>query len=192
MGPIPEEFSELRRLLALKRREQPPPGYFNTFAGKVIARIEADRLAQPRSWWARLLAPSEWTPALAGANTAIFAGLAVMGGTALVFKNRLDRGNSAVSPNPITPVGFDAASSPTSSSASPQYAGVFPENLLSVARSGWMQLQPASQFQIHQPSVRERLERVDDGKVPAGIFEPWNQRSFTFPTSIVNYVDAPR
>ena len=33
------ELKELRRLLALKRAERPPPGYYTTFAGKVVARI---------------------------------------------------------------------------------------------------------------------------------------------------------
>jgi hypothetical protein len=48
-----DEFNELRKLLALKRHEQPPPRYFNEFSGRVIDRIRAPEvLAQP--WWQRL------------------------------------------------------------------------------------------------------------------------------------------
>ena len=61
MNPDSEVFEELRRLLVLKRYEQPPPGYFDRFPEEVIARIRqlesAEGLANlhpPLPWLQRL------------------------------------------------------------------------------------------------------------------------------------------
>ena len=71
-----EDFAELRRLLALKRHEAPPPGYYNNFSRQVIARIKAgESLPEPVFWvrWfssegyiSRCWAAFEAKPALAG------------------------------------------------------------------------------------------------------------------------------
>ena len=72
-----ENFDQLRRLLALKRYEQPPPGYFQNFPGRVIARIRAGERAEESSavwrlfweapWLQRVWAAIETKPILAGA-----------------------------------------------------------------------------------------------------------------------------
>jgi hypothetical protein len=72
-----EQFESLRRLLALKRHEQPPPGYFNDFSGQVIARIQAgegretavgvERLFEEAPWLQRFWTAFETKPILAGA-----------------------------------------------------------------------------------------------------------------------------
>src|SRR5882762_6183532 len=53
MNPNTENFDQLRKLLALKRYELPPPRYFNEFSGRVMARL-AEPERQPLSWLQRL------------------------------------------------------------------------------------------------------------------------------------------
>ena len=79
MNPDSENFEQLRKLLALKRHEQPPPGYFNTFSSKVIARIEAGESAERTSWYAKLLSLVEARPMLTGAFGATACALAISG-----------------------------------------------------------------------------------------------------------------
>jgi len=72
-----DEFDQVRRLLALKRHELPPPGYFHRFPGQVIARIRSGERAQDlgvlghwfgdASWLARLWGRLESQPILAAA-----------------------------------------------------------------------------------------------------------------------------
>jgi hypothetical protein len=77
--PEQEEFSELKKLLALKRHETPPPGYFQNFSSKVIARIEAGSAPAVRPWWARWLAEFDLRPMVASAYALAVGGLLVAG-----------------------------------------------------------------------------------------------------------------
>ena len=52
MNSESNDFVQLRRLLALKRHEAPPPRYFNEFSSRVIARLAAE--PEQVSWWQRL------------------------------------------------------------------------------------------------------------------------------------------
>jgi hypothetical protein len=89
MSPETENFDQLRRLLALKRHEQPPPGYFHHFSSQVIARIEAgERADDPVGlvrfiwegvWLQRLWDAIESKPALAGVFGAAVCGFLVAG-----------------------------------------------------------------------------------------------------------------
>lgn len=77
MIPEEENFEALRRLLALKRHEQPPPGFFSSFRRQVIARIEAEEALHAQGVFARWLGRYKWVnrlwgmlegqPAMAGA-----------------------------------------------------------------------------------------------------------------------------
>ncbi len=60
MYPDSENFDQLRRLLAVKRHEQPPLGYFHNFSRQVIARIRAGERAEPANAWARLFWDAPW------------------------------------------------------------------------------------------------------------------------------------
>ena len=78
MNPGSENFDSLRQLLALKRHEIPPPGYFHGFSRNVIARIKAgesgEELGAENSWLKRLLGMFDVKPVFAGAfGTAVCA-----------------------------------------------------------------------------------------------------------------------
>ena len=77
MNQDTENFEQLRRLLKLKRYEQPPPRYFSDFSSQVIARIKLGeqgedsavigRLLWEAHWLQRIWAAFEAKPVLAGA-----------------------------------------------------------------------------------------------------------------------------
>ncbi len=89
MNENEDNFLSLRRLLALKRHEVPPPGYFNNFSGQVIGRIRAgharayagaaERLADRAPWLYRLLRILEVKPAFIG-SFAVALCLMLLGG----------------------------------------------------------------------------------------------------------------
>ena len=112
--PLPEDVEPLRRLLALKRHETPPPGYFRTFSRQVIQRIEAEEQATVasgwRSWLTRFPVPTAWLHP----NAWIASGLALLAVTAIFLrKSDAQPGSSPSNPqsaglgfNPPTPVAF--------------------------------------------------------------------------------------
>jgi len=87
-----QNFESLRRLLALKRHEVPPPGYFDNFSCEVITRIKAgehleapglvEKLSWEATWFGRLWTALEARPAMAGLCGVAVCGLLVSG---LVF-----------------------------------------------------------------------------------------------------------
>lgn len=95
MTPDHDEFRDLRRLLALKRHEQPPPGYFESFSSQVIQRITAnqrvrqqsltERLFGPGSFWLRRLASFQSSPLMAGTFGAAACALLISG---IVYSER--------------------------------------------------------------------------------------------------------
>lgn len=76
MSTETENFEALRKLLALKKHEAPPPGYFDQFAGEIRSRLAAGEhrqtdlwreIGDEASWLQRLWDMFAAKPALAGA-----------------------------------------------------------------------------------------------------------------------------
>jgi hypothetical protein len=63
MSDNEQDFDALRRLLALKRHEVPPPGYFEDFSSNVIARIRSGEAAARMPWILRFIQAFESRPA---------------------------------------------------------------------------------------------------------------------------------
>lgn len=84
-----ENFDQLRRLLALKKYEQPPAGYFSDFSQQVIMHIRAagpeaeaagaERLVWEAPWLQRFWATLEHNPILAGAFGVMVCALLISG-----------------------------------------------------------------------------------------------------------------
>jgi hypothetical protein len=91
------DFEPLRRLLKLKRYEQPPPRYFNDFSSKVIQRIKSgrsgaqdnlwDQLNLTAPWWQRIRSIFEPRPILTGACATALLAL-VVGGAVYTEKHQ--------------------------------------------------------------------------------------------------------
>ncbi len=71
-----ENFDQLKKLLALKKHEVPPPGYFNKLPGEIVSRIRSERavntdpmakLRNEAPWLVRFWQSLEAKPAFAGA-----------------------------------------------------------------------------------------------------------------------------
>lgn len=89
MNAEPENFEQLRRLLIVKRHEQPPPGFFDNFSRRVMVRIEAGDTGEvalgigrwfwKTAWLQRFFSALEQKPALAGAFSLSMCGLLLAG-----------------------------------------------------------------------------------------------------------------
>ena len=111
MNPDSEDFDSLRQLLALKRHEVPPPGYFDRLSRDVMARIKAGddggQIGADFSWYRRLLSMFDVKPIFAGAfGTAVCAflisGVLSSEQTPVIAKAAPDQGSSPLAPS--TPI----------------------------------------------------------------------------------------
>jgi hypothetical protein len=96
MNENENDFESLRRLLAFKNRETPPPGYFNSFSSRVVARIRTGETEEPSAaWLVKLLQAIEFKPAFAGTFAAALCLVLVFG---IVYAERPDG-----APEPLLP-----------------------------------------------------------------------------------------
>jgi hypothetical protein len=111
MSQDTENFEQLRRLLKLKRYEQPPPRYFNDFSSQVIDRIKhgergddhasAGWMLWEAAWLQRIWAAFEAKPVLAGAfGLAVCATLV----TGVIYSERTDLQPVALIPGADTTI----------------------------------------------------------------------------------------
>ena len=132
MSPEQENFEQIRRVLALKRHEIPPPGYFHHFSREVIVRIKAGDLGESRliqeSWVKRFWTMLDTRPVWAGAVGAAVCGFFVIG--AVVSSETADGGGVALA-EPAMPVSLanQQAAAPWSQTAQP--ASAMPVDVLS-------------------------------------------------------------
>jgi len=111
--PNPDDYAAVKQLLALKRHEEPPPGYFDRLPSEVRAHI-ARAQANPEPWWRGWFESWNLSPQLA-TGYAIVACLLVVGGTWLV-----KRPGSATGANVATvPKGADTNQTVTGSNGAP-------------------------------------------------------------------------
>ena len=79
MNTPSDDFQELRRLLALKRHEQPPPRYFNEFSSRVIDRIRTPEVLPRPTIWQRLGLDFDFKPAMVCAMGVVMSALFLAG-----------------------------------------------------------------------------------------------------------------
>jgi hypothetical protein len=78
-SPASDNPDRLRKMLSLMAYEVPPPGYFDSFSSKVVARIQADAQEPAPGWWESMLT-AVWARPWAQASVALaMAGLVVTG-----------------------------------------------------------------------------------------------------------------
>ena len=129
MNENENNFESLRRLLAFKNRETPPPGYFDNFSAQVVNRIRAgaargrknprEQLFAEAPWLLKFLQMFEAKPAFASAFAGALCLVLVFG---IVFAERPD-GSAPQSPmqqlvessTPLAQVSTSALSQPSDS-----------------------------------------------------------------------------
>ena len=158
MSENENDFERLRRLLALKRHEIPPPGYFESFSSQVLARIRAgetgasEGMAIEMPWLLRLLAAFEVKPAFTGAFASVLCLFLIFG---IVLAERSDSATAATRPLLPGTAQADVSGILLASGSSSELASqpsVRPELISLVNSNSMIDAQPVSLL-LRQPSA---------------------------------------
>lgn len=131
-------FEEVARLLAWKRHEQPPPGYFRHFSYQVLARLRLEQNQAPKPWWRAWLEQFDAKPLLISAYGATVCVLLFLGVNIAVTDDNLGfpsvqaetysgAGDLFANSEPLTiNIGFSSIGPSISTAAATQDHGSFP------------------------------------------------------------------
>ena len=84
MNPDPDDFETLRKLMALKRHEQPPPEYLDHLSGRIITG--SNMAKGSRRFWERISASFSLRPTMAYAFGLTICGALGLSGVYLVWQ----------------------------------------------------------------------------------------------------------
>jgi len=164
MDPADNSFDALRRALALKRHEQPPPAYFDRLHERVLDRLTLDQEAEPEDWFGAILERFRLRPALAGVFSFALGAFYLAG---LGYSGRVTRAPHSAQPSFQLIGGYDRRS-PT----------VF---------EPWMSAALKRELRASSPSVTPVLPTG----LPAPGLRPWTPDS-SGAVAPVGYVVPPR
>jgi hypothetical protein len=144
--PSEQDFSQLRRLLSLKRHEQPPPGYFDALPRQIIASLQAqstcrdaDTNAGVPAWILNLIARVQARPALAGLVGAGFCALIL--GTVIFLEKDSQRPQAM--PSVLADIASSSQPAPTQETSGTVLQPVMAEAALPLTASNQWQATPA-------------------------------------------------
>lgn len=80
MNSPEDDFKDVRRLLALKKHEEPPPGYFTWLPEKIAVKIDRHSdLSEHSTWWEWMVEKFDARPFLAGLYACGISSLMLLG-----------------------------------------------------------------------------------------------------------------
>jgi hypothetical protein len=127
MFPKPDDAQErLQRLLALKRHETPPPGFFDRLPNRILLNIRAGIEMAERPWWERAWESLRAEPMVAGSYAALGIGALMFGVS--VFQVALEPEGAAYSAPGAANLGGLVFSQPANVEFSP--AGHLPSGVI--------------------------------------------------------------
>lgn len=149
----PEDFETLRKALALKKYEQPPPGYFNRLPNQIMARIEAGE-GQSR-FWERFIPSFTFRPAMAYGF-----GLAMCGAVALgvYYTSNLPVSNNG----PMTASSMTTSQQPAAITGPAPGPALASQNQATVNSTNPVTAQPS----LFPPQVGQGLQTAPAGYTP--------------------------